>query len=188
MGTAKRKYTKEFKTEAVMGTAPSNFKGADNPVDSVSWDDAQEFIAKLNKMLGTNTYRLPTEAEWEYAATSGGKGETYAGTSDESSLDEYAWYAKNSGEKTRPVGGKKPNGLGLFDMSGNVWEWVADWYDENYYKQSPADNPKGPSIGECRVLRGGSWYNDPDGLHTTARYCAIPGIWSDNYGFRCAQR
>ena len=105
--------------EAVMGSNPSKFPGGRMPVDTVSWDDTQTFIAKLNQMTGKR-YRLPTEAEWEYAARSGGKKENWAGTSDESQVGEYAWYKANAGEKTHAVGTKRPNGLGLFDMSGNT--------------------------------------------------------------------
>ena len=104
-------------------------------------------------------FRLPTEAEWEYAAKSGGKNEKYSGTNSELELGDYAWYSSNSESKTHPVGQKAANGLGLYDMSGNVWQWVQDWYDGSYYKNSPKDNPTGPSSGKEKVLRGGSWYN-----------------------------
>ncbi|MBA4348368.1 MAG: hypothetical protein C0415_00040 [Thermodesulfovibrio sp.] len=148
--------------KAIMGDNPSRFEdcGDNCPVESVSWDDVQEFINKLNQKTEKN-YRLPTEAEWEYAARSGGKNEKWAGTSNQSELGEYAWYRENSGDKTHPVGQKKPpNGLGIYDMSGNVWEWVSDWFDVNYYKNSPKDNPKGPSSGSYKALRGGSWRDD----------------------------
>ncbi len=143
----------------VMGNNPSYFKdcGDDCPVEQVSWDDVQEFIRRLNMSEGTTLYRLPTEAEWEYAARSGGKREAYAGTSDASKLDNYAWNNDNSGNQTHPVGLKSPNGLGLYDMSGNVWEWVQDWYGD--YPSGSVTDPFGPSDGKCRVYRGGA-YND----------------------------
>lgn len=109
-----------------------------HPVVCISWNDTQAFIKSLNKALGMN-FRLPTEAEWEYAERSGGKKEKWAGTSNESELGAYAWYNDNSG--THPVGQKQPNGLGLYDMSGNVWEWIQDWYGDDYYNHSPRDNP-----------------------------------------------
>lgn len=144
---------------AIMGNNRSNFKtcGDDCPVDNVSWGDAQEFIDILNQRTGKN-YRLPTEAEWEYAARSGGKNEKYAGSND---IDSVGWYFDNTDERTHPVGKKKANGLGIYDMSGNVCEWVQDWYASDYYRNSPRDNPQGPSSGVHRSLRGGSWkYGD----------------------------
>lgn len=142
--------------KAIMGRNLSYFKdcGDNCPVEQVSWNDIQNFINKLIQKTGKK-YRLPTEAEWEYAARSRGKNEKWAGTSNESEIGDYAWYLSNSGSKTHPVGQKKPNGLGLYDMSGNVWEWCSDWYGKNYYGNSPKDNPTGPSGGQFRVLRGG---------------------------------
>ena len=136
-----------------MGNNPSQFKqcGLDCPVETVSWNDAQAFIRKLNSQSGKQ-YRLPTEAEWEYAASSGGISETWAGTSDEASLVLH----KNSDNMTHRVGLKKANRLGIHDMSGNIWEWCQDWYNEAYYEDSPKDNPPGADIGGSRVLRGGS--------------------------------
>jgi len=143
--------------QKMMGNNPSYFKSGDNyPVEQVSWDDVQGFIQRLNQRTGKK-YRLPTEAEWEFAARSGGKKEKWAGTSDESEFEEYAWYDKNSGKQTHPVGQKKPNALGLYDMSGNVLEWCGDWYDEKYYQNSPKNDPRGPSSGQYKVLRGSSW-------------------------------
>jgi formylglycine-generating enzyme required for sulfatase activity len=170
--------------QEVMGGNPSYFKGDNLPVDSVSWNDTQKFIKKLNQLTG-ETYRLPTEAEWEYAARSGGKAEKWAGTNSESELKDYAWYGENSGSKTHPVGQKKPNGLGLYDMSGNVWEWVQDWYDEDYYKNSPKDNPKGPSSGQHRVLRGGSWLSFPSRMWSSFRGRLGPSTRGNDFGFRC---
>jgi len=162
------------KWEAVMGDNPSvSNTGDDYPVDAVEWEDAQKFIEKLNKKTGKK-YRLPTEAEWEYAARSKGKKEKFAGTNSEPELGEYAWYDDNSEGVTHPVKQKKPNALGLYDMSGNVWEWVYDFYDGDYYKASPKDNPRGPArITSYHILRGGSWYSEARNVRTTDRY------WSD---------
>ena len=162
--------------KAIMGSNPSHFSncGDNCPVESVSWNDIQDFINKLNQKTG-KSYRLPTEAEWEYAARSGGKSEKYAGTSNESELGDYAWYDKNSGSKRHPVGQKKPNGLGIYDMTGNVWEWVNDWYDSDYYKNSPKSNPTGPSSGkEYKVLRGGGWVAGARDLVTSFRFWYVP--------------
>ena len=137
--------------KAVMGTNPSYFKGDNLPVENVSWNDCQEFIRKLNGLTGKN-FRLPTEAEWEYAARGGNQsnGYKYAGSNN---IGSVAWYADNSG--THAVRGMSPNELGLYDMSGNVWEWCSDWKDS--YSSGSQTNPKGPSSGSYRVLRGGSW-------------------------------
>lgn len=171
----------------VTGNNPAFFRrGGNYPVEYISWYDVQEFIRRVNQKTGMN-YRLPTEAEWEYAARSGGKKEKWAGTSRESDLDDFAWTDKNSGEQTHPVGQKKPNGLGLFDMSGNVWEWVGDWYDQDYYKYSPRNDPKGPgySWDNSRVLRGGSWISMPGDVRTSLRGRRIPSV-KGNLGFRLA--
>ena len=176
--------------QAVMDANPSYFKNWDDcPVENVSWNDVHEFINKLNARTGKR-FRLPTEAEWEYAARSGGKKEKFSGVNVEGlqnlqrSLDDVAWYNDNSGSKTHPVGQKQPNGNGLYDMSGNVWEWCEDWYDENYYKNSPSSNPKGPSSGTYRVLRGGSWGYGAYFLRSSARAGADPVYRDGNYGFR----
>ena len=166
--------------QSVMGSNPSNFKGSNNPVESVTWNEASAYCEKVGK-------RLPTEAEWEYAARSGGKKEKYAGTSSDSSLGDYAWYDGNSGSKTHPVGEKKPNGLGFYDMSGNVYEWCSDWYGENYYSQSSRNNPKGPGSGSPRVLRGGSWGNNPRLVRASLRLGSDPDIRGGGYGFRCSR-
>jgi len=171
----------------VMGNNPSIVICDDCPVERVSWYDAQEFLKRLNQKTGGN-YRLPAEAEWEYAARSGGKEEKYAGTSNEGELEEYAWYYDNSGNKTHPAGQKKPNGLGLYDMTGNVWEWVADWYDENYYSRSPEGNPKGPDSGIGRVLRGGSCDFGPTIVRAAYRFGYYPDSRKLNFsGFRIAR-
>jgi formylglycine-generating enzyme required for sulfatase activity len=151
--------------QAVMGKNPSKFKGNDQrPVESVSWNDCQDFIEQLNRITGEH-FRLPTEAEWEFAARGGNesKGCRYAGSND---LDEVAWYDGNSNLQTHQVATKQPNELGLYDMSGNVWEWCADWLGEDYYQTSPDVDPQGPASGHYRVLRGGSCGND-------ARYCRL---------------
>ena len=144
---------------AVMGDNPSKFRGDETklPVEMVSWDDCQLFITLLNRMTGRK-FRLPTEAEWEYAARGGRKSENnkYAGAP---SLDYVGWYTNNSGSRTHDVKSKIPNELGIYDMSGNVYEWCQDWYGSGYYANSPQANPTGPSSGSYRVLRGGSWSN-----------------------------
>ncbi len=168
----------------VMGNNPSSFKKGNNyPVEQVSWEDVQQFIYRLNNQTGRN-YRLPTEAEWEYAARSGGKTEKYAGTSQEDELKEYVWYAPNSDLQTHPVGQKRPNGLGLYDMIGNVSEWCDDWYDENYYENSPGDNPKGPDGGTYRVLRGRSYLSYWYEVRASSRSRATPSIRINFNGFR----
>ncbi len=148
--------------EAVMGNNPSRFKGANLPVEQVSWNDCQDFIRELNRLTGKR-FRLPTEAEWEFAAR-GGNRSTGAKYSGSNAIANVAWYTDNSGSKTHPVKGKTPNELGLYDMSGNVWEWCQDWYGS--YSSGSQTNPTGPSSGSSRVIRGGSWYRD-------ARYCRV---------------
>jgi formylglycine-generating enzyme required for sulfatase activity len=149
-------------------------------VESVSWNDIQQFLTKLNARTG-KTYRLPTEAEWEYAARGGssGRGYKYSGSNN---LDEVAWYYGNSGSKTHPVGQKKANELGLYDMSGNVYEWCADWYGN--YSSGAQTNPKGPSSGTLRVLRGGSWFNGAEFCRSADRFSDDPVNRYDFIGFR----
>ena len=137
----------------VMGSNPSNSKGDNLPVEKVSWNDCQKFISKLNKLTG-KSFRLPTEAEWEYAARGGNKSRGYQ-YSGSNTIGDVAWYDGNSGSKTHAVGTKQPNELGAFDMNGNVWEWCQDWF--NRYSSSPQTNPIGAVSGSCRVYRGGSW-------------------------------
>ena len=167
--------------QKIMGYNPSGSREGDNyPVERVSWVDTQDFICKLNSHSGM-PFRLPTEAEWEYAARSGGKKEKYAGGSD---LDRLAWYEGNSGGSTHPVGTKEPNNLGLYDMSGNVWEWCSDWYGRNYYQQSPRNNPQGPSVGSFRVIRDGCW-NGSSWLARSAHRDKFGPVYRlDNLGFR----
>jgi formylglycine-generating enzyme required for sulfatase activity len=170
--------------ERVMGNNPSYFKSGSNyPVEQVSWNDTQEFIQRLNQQSGKR-FRLPTEAEWEYAARSKGRREKWVGTSSEYDLGDHAWYDKNSGYRTNPVGQKKPNELGLYDMSGNVWEWCKDWYDKDYYSRRVRDNPKGPDSGQYRVLRGGSWFDSPRSVRASLRFRLEPTIRNSNGGFR----
>jgi formylglycine-generating enzyme required for sulfatase activity len=172
--------------EVVMGSNPSTFKGNLNcPVEHVSYHDVIDFINKLRLRTGKK-YRLPTEAEWEFAARSGGKDELWAGISDVFELEDYAWYKDSSDGRTHPVGQKKPNKIGLYDMSGNVWEWIWDRFDTEYYETSPKDNPKGPLNGEHRVIRGGSWSNYPRYIRSVDRGWVNPdGIYVDG-GFRLA--
>lgn len=168
---------------AVMGNNPSRFKGRKNPVENVSWNDAKEFIRKLNQKEGTDKYRLSTEAEWEHAARAGSSTE-YCFGDHEGQLDAYAWYNKNSGRSTHPVGEKKPNAWGLYDMHGNVWEWAEDWYG-NYPAESLVD-PKGPNSGDFRVLRGGSWNSNAQNCRSAYRHNNRPDLQYSNIGFRLA--
>ncbi|BBO84660.1 hypothetical protein DSCO28_52260 [Desulfosarcina ovata subsp. sediminis] len=166
---------------SLMGYNPSYFKNEDRlPVENVSWEDAREFIRRINRMTGRQ-YKLPSEAQWEYAARSGGRPEKYAGGND---LDSLGWYTKNSQDKSHPIGGKSPNGLGLHDMSGNVWEWCHDWYASDYYANSPEADPTGPLEGTVRVLRGGSWGRYAVVCRTVIRYWDDPGVRFGSIGFR----
>ncbi|ACF14786.1 protein of unknown function DUF323 [Chloroherpeton thalassium ATCC 35110] len=177
---------KEWKE--IMGSNPSYFKGDDRPVERVSWNAVQEFIRKLNKKTGEN-YRLPTEAEWEYAARGGAnsRGYEYAGSNN---IDEVAWYDKNACDKgsghpdygTHPVGGKKPNELGIYDMSGNVWELCSDWYGD--YSSSSQTNPTGPSSGSDRVCCGGCWFYFARLCQVVSRNGITPTRSGFDLGFR----
>ena len=167
--------------EEVMGSNPSkNKQGGDYPVENVSWFDCQEFIGKLNARTGMK-FRLPTEAEWEYSARGGdrSKGYKYAGSDN---LDEVGWYRYNSDNHTHPVGQKKPNELGLYDMSGNVWEWCQDWYGA-YSSEAQAD-PAGPQSGCYRVLRGGGRWNIARRCRVSGRNYDDPGNGDGDYGLR----
>jgi formylglycine-generating enzyme required for sulfatase activity len=170
----------------VMGSNPSKFENCDNcPVENVSWDDIQVFIKRLNQKTG-KTYRLPTEAEWEFAASGGIKSmsKVYSGAGDE--LDNVGWYYDNSSHKTNPVGQKKANEIGIYDMSGNVDEWCQDWYDEHYYANSPTENPTGPATGTVRVRRGGCWNDAAHYCRIANRYFSAPELRFLTFGFRLA--
>ena len=169
--------------QAVMGENPSKFEGcAECPVEMVSWDDVQTFLAKLNALTGQQ-YRLPTEAEWEYAARGGrhSRDYEYAGSNDAGAV---GWYGDNSGDKTHPVGRKRANELGLHDMSGNVEEWVQDCWNDGY--EGAPDDGRAWERGDCsrRVVRGCSWLNSPRGLRSANRVRSDTGIRSFNLGFR----
>lgn len=163
---------------AVMGTNPAQFSGCgpDCPVERVSWNDAQEFIGKLNARAGGSRYRLPTEAEWEYAARAGTPGDRYG------DLEAIAWYARNSGRKTHPVGRKLANAWGLYDMLGNVWEWVEDRYGD--YPGASAMDPRGRGTRRARVGRGGSWDAIARACRASARGNGLPGNRTEMVGFR----
>ncbi|MBR4829717.1 MAG: SUMF1/EgtB/PvdO family nonheme iron enzyme [Muribaculaceae bacterium] len=173
----------------VMGENPSKFKGNPNlPVESVSWEDCMVFIRKLNKLTGLE-FHLPTEAQWEFAAREGNIGKDkrylYAGSYDAFHI---AWFEDNSGKKPHPVGQLAPNELGLYDMSGNVWEWCNDWYDNNYseYSNSTTVNPIGPELGTHKVVRGGSWGDNAAGCRVSCRLINRPTFKGSNLGLRLA--
>jgi formylglycine-generating enzyme required for sulfatase activity len=170
----------------LMGENPSFFQecGEDCPVENVSWNDAQEFIKKLNQIEKTDQYRLPTEAQWEYACRAGST-QSYCFGDREAELGQYAWYAANSQKSPHPVGRLKPNAWGLYDMHGNVYEWCQDWYEE--YPTGPVTDPKGPSAGKYRVLRGGSWDGEAGDVRSTYRHRLTPGYRYGHEGFRVAR-
>jgi formylglycine-generating enzyme required for sulfatase activity len=156
--------------ERVTGQNPSHFKGADLPVETVNWDEAKAYCVAIGG-------RLPTEAEWEYAARAGSTGARYG------NLDEIAWYSGNSGSQTHEVGRKSPNAFGLFDMLGNVWQWTANWYGD--YQPSAQSDPSGAASGWYRALRGGSWYDILRDARVSSRDRGEPGIRNYNIGLRC---
>lgn len=173
--------------EEVMGSNPSSYVacGKTCPVDGVTYEMALNYIEVINKKTGKH-YRLPTEAEWEFAAKDGINNERWAGTSNEAQLGEYVWYEKNSEYKPHPVGLKKPNKNGLYDMSGNIMEWCQDWYGEKYYSISPKTNPAGPLSGKERVMRGGAFGYSADLVMTTARSRDKVNVQDGTSGLRLA--
>ena len=173
--------------ELVMRENPSHFTGDPNrPVECVSWLDVQTFLQGMQARESGVTYRVPTEAEWEYAVRAGTTTH-YSFGDDAAQLGEHAWYDENSGNTTHPVGKKKPNPWGLYDMHGNVREWVQDWYAKDYYQNSPTSDPEGPTTGEHRVLRGGSWIVGGQLLRSAARLRLDPGNRFVSFGFRLAR-
>ena len=167
---------------ATMGENTSKFKGDNFPVERVSWKDVQEFLRRLNAATGKQ-YRLPTEAEWEYASRGGNKNQGYM-YSGSNNLTDVAWYRDNSGSTTHPVGTKQANELGIYDMSGNVWEWCSDWYGS--YTSTAKTNPTGPSSGSYRVSRGGSWVNFARDVRVSIRNYGTPDYRDYFIGFRLA--
>lgn len=178
--------------EAVMGYIPawrynpSMPRDPKAPVTYVSFSAMTDFIKKLNEIT-KGYYRLPTEAEWEYAARSGGKNELWPGLNNEGELGNYAWFSDNGEDKLQPVKAKKPNALGLYDMAGNVWEWTEDYFDFEYYQISPKENPYGAEFSFFRVVRGGSIADGPYKLRTTYRYGLEPTRRMMHVGFRLAE-
>jgi formylglycine-generating enzyme required for sulfatase activity len=192
--------------EKLMGDNPSRWKGAKNPVEGVRWSDAVKFCNERSRAEGltpcydlttwqcnfeANGYRLPTEAEWEYACRAG-TGTAYFFGNSVSGLADYAWFDKNAGGRPQPVGQKKPNPWGLYDMCGNVWEWCNDFYQVDYYAQSQPENPRGPQEGDTKVVRGGAWKFSGDNCRSGYRYNENPGYVDvcfgyDIYGFRCVR-
>lgn len=172
--------------KVVMGNNPSKFRGCgdDCPGERVSWGDVQEFINKLNQIEGLNKYRLPTEAEWEYACRAGSNTRFGFGD-DEAVLGQYAWYDRIE-ESTHPVGQKRPNAWGLYDMHGNVMEWCQDWYGD--YPSASETDPIGPSSGGYRVIRGGSWKSLPGITRSAFRRGALPASRGSRLGFRLARK
>jgi len=175
--------------KAIMGSNPARFKGAKSPVERVCWNDCQAFFNKLNQEFGKPgvKFSLPTEAQWEYACRAGTSTRWNFGD-DKASVDQYAWWDENSGNTTHPVGQKKPNAWGLYDMHGNVWEWCVDRYGEDYYKRSPQNDPTGPTKGSSRVLRGGCFrFENPKNFRCAFRYKDYPDRPNDHHGLRVAR-
>jgi formylglycine-generating enzyme required for sulfatase activity len=171
---------------AVMESNPSYFKdcGEGCPVENVSWHECLKFVEVLNDKEGAEKYRLPSEAEWECACRAGSK-MAFSFGDDESMLGEYAWYIENSDLRPRSVGGKKPNDWGLYDMHGNVWEWCQDWHGD--YPSEDVSDPKGPSRGSYKVVRGGGWYFYAESCRSACRNSYLPGYKEFFIGFRVAR-
>jgi len=192
--------------QKLVGDNPSRWKGNKNPVEQVRWSDAVKFCNARSQAEGlqpcydletwqcnfeANGYRLPTEAEWEYACRAGAQTAYFFGN-DASKLGDYAWFDKNSGGHPQSVGQKRPNAWGLCDMTGNVWQWCNDFYKVDYYQESPPENPRGPKEGENKVVRGGAWKFSGDNCRSGYRYNEAPGYVDvcfgyDIYGFRCVR-
>jgi len=192
--------------QKLMGANPSRWKGEKNPVEQLRWSDAVKFCNKRSEAEGLQPcydlktlqcnfeatgYRLPTEAEWEYACRAGTATAYFFGN-DPGKLGDYAWFEKNSGGHPRPVAQKQPNPWGLYDMVGNVWEWCNDFYKVDYYQGAPRENPRGPAEGQNKVLRGGAWRFSGDNCRSGYRYNENPGsadvcFGYDIYGFRCVR-
>jgi formylglycine-generating enzyme required for sulfatase activity len=195
--------------ERLMGVNPSRRKGADNPVEQIRWADAVKYCNARSRLEGlqpaydvstwqcdfeADGYRLPTEAEWEYAARAGTQ-TTYCFGNDSTRLKLYAWFKENSTRGPQPVGQKEPNPWGLYDMHGNIWEWCQDFYHEDYYRQSPERAPRGPETGKTRVVRGGCWNSRPDMCRSSYRNYGDPGYTDVCFGedvhgfvgFRCVK-
>jgi formylglycine-generating enzyme required for sulfatase activity len=192
--------------QKVTGQNPSRWKGEKNPVEQVRWSDAVKFCNKRSELEGlkpcydekkwtcdfsANGYRLPTEAEWEYACRAGTTTDYFCGANP-AALKDYAWFDKNAGGKPKPVGQKKPNPWGLYDMAGNVWQWCNDFYKVDYYKESPKQDPRGPANAQNKVVRGGAWRFPADNCRSGYRYNESPGYADvcfgyDIYGFRCVK-
>jgi len=193
--------------EKMMGKNPAKFKGTDRPVERVSWFGAIQYCNMRSLREGltpcydldtlecnyeADGYRLPTEAEWEYACRAGTTTKYSLGNAPEK-LGQYAWFKANANDTSHPVGQKKPGPWGFYDMHGNVWEWCNDYYSEDYYQNSPAENPTGPAAGDERVLRGGSWASGAQSACSSCRYSETPGFADvcfgyEAYGFRCVRR
>jgi formylglycine-generating enzyme required for sulfatase activity len=192
--------------ERVMGDNPARWKGPKNPIEQVRWSDAVKFCNARSRLEGlepcynletwecsfdANGYRLPTEAEWEYACRAGAKTAYFFGDSA-SQLANYAWFEKNAGGHPQPVGQKMPNPWGLYDICGNLWEWCNDFYGVEYYSESPQKDPRGPAEGDTKVVRGGAWKFSADNCRCGYRYNENPGYVDvcfgyDIYGFRCVK-
>ena len=172
--------------EKIMGGNPSHFKGAKRPVESVSWNACQEFLAKLQERTGRK-FALPTEAQWEFACRAGTTTRWSFGDLD-SRLGDYAWFGDVSGRTTHAVGKKQPNAWGLYDLHGNVAEWCADWYAKYRDARGQATDPSGPAAGDSRVARGGAWGDDSGYLRSTYRNCNGPDGANEGIGLRCAMQ
>jgi len=173
--------------QAVTGNNPSQRRDAMNPVERVSWNDVQTFLAKLNMAFERKgmKFNLPTEAQWEYACRAGTT-TAFSFGDNATLLAQHGWFAGNADHKTHPVGQKKANAWGLYDMSGNVWEWCADWYGAEYYRQLPPADPIGPRTGSDHALRGGCWHSHPERCRSAYRNSSSPNNRLNNVGFRLA--